>query len=476
VIVNQRLNRWALGSLAIALIIFIWSLWHRIIHIDDVWLAEYSYWLAQLGYVKSEALRGFFEAENKLYVYHKLLAIEGALAIRLFGFDPYVLKSIALVFLTGSLWLLRFVYLKHLKGTANVYLLFALFLSFFHTMNLGFTFRPELHLVFWGLFSYIFLEKFLDGKNEKYALLLAGVFSGVGIATHLNGVVFTGATVAFLWFHRRWTAGFIFGVVASWGIFFYFLIDAHSLAEIKMSFYQLTHWRDVATGKYGWEVWFRLITEQGRYLHSPPEILYSLLLVVLLFLARKVLWVEQRRLVIYTALLFFFVAHVTHGVNTNYLLYCLPFFILLATYSFEILIRQKRSVAAVTAVVIFLVGSWVYNISEFSHKEETLPEVEKVAAFLPADVQVLAPAALMFPGLGKFRIQSFINYRDNVEYGKMKANPEDLIAEAIKYKTEYIVFDQSSKLFFKIDSDSYGPFKLMETQPSEKFFIYKASY
>lgn len=472
---NKRISQWALGALFISIFIFIWSLWHRAIHIDDVWLAEYSYWLERLGYVKSEAMRGFSDAEHRLYIYHKLLAIEGAALIRFFGFSPYVLKSLALVFLAGCLCVVHFLFQKHSKAKESPYLLFALFLSFFHTVNLSFMFRPELHLVFWGLCSFVFLEKFLDDENKKYALVFAGILSGIGTATHLNGVVFTAATVAFLWIYRRWWAGFIFGAIASWGLFFFFLFDAHTWVDLQHSFYQLTHWRDVATGKYGWEILFRVFTEQARFLHSPPEIFYSFLLVFLLVPARKTLWQEQRRLVVYAALLFFFIAEITHGTNTNYLMYTFPFFILLSTHAFGILLRQGKRKWALSAVAIYFVGSWAYNIGEFSNRETMAPEYAKIASFLPEGAQVLAPAHLMFPGLGKMHIQSFIIYRDKIEAGTMTATPESLVEEASRFDIEFIVFDQSNKDFFKIESDSYGRYRSMAEQPSKKFRIFKRS-
>lgn len=472
---EKRLTQIFLLVFLVSIGIFAWSLWRRPIHIDDVWLAEYSFWLEKLGFVKSEAMRGFFNAENKLYVYHKLLAIEGALAIRWFGFSPYVLKSISLVFLVGSLWALQKMFRKQSLLKSGIFLLFALTFSFFHTVNLSFTFRPEIHLMFWGLVSFICLERYLDKPDEKVSLIAGGILSGFGTATHLNGVVFTGATVAFLWIYRRWWAGFIFGTVASWGLFFYFLFDARTVEEIKLSFHQLTHWRDVATGKYGaWDALLRVFTEQGRFLHSPPEIIYTFLILFLLIPTRKVLWKEHKRLLLYSGVLLFFVAEVTHGTNTNYLMYTFPFFILLATYGFETLVRQGRIKYACIIVAIFLAGSWGYNVDKFSHREENDLEYKKVAKFLPNDAKVLSPAYLMFPGLGKVRIQSFVVYRDKVEAKELSATPEDLTTAAEKFDIEYIVFDESNLNFFNIKAEVYGRYRLMAEQPSALFKIYQA--
>lgn len=453
-------------------LIFISSLWKRIIHIDDVWLAEYSYWLAKLGYVKSEAMRGFFDAETKLYVYHKLFNVEGAWVIKIFGFHPYPLKALSIVYLILSLWLLIKVYRLQSVKTQSAFLLAAVFLSFFHTMNLGFTFRPEMHLVFWGLLSYVFIEKYFT-EFKSSSLVLAGFFTGVGIATHLNGVVFAGAGVLLLWCYRHWRAGIIYGAIATWGLVFQFTFDVNSMQELKQMFLQLTHWRDVASGNYGWNLLFKALEEQSRYLHSPPEIIYTLMLLFLIFPARKYLWEKHRRLVGFTLLLSFFVAEVTHGNNTNYLMYAFPFLVLLVILAFEWLLVQERVVWAWTVPVFFIFSSWIYDLSEFRHREVRAPEFAKVAEFLPKDANVLSSAHLMFSGLYKVRIQSFITYRDKVDTGELKQSAEALFSEAQKFDIEYVVVDESNATYFGIKDPSYGPYQVMTDQPSSIFKIYK---
>ncbi|QDK37496.1 glycosyltransferase family 39 protein [Bdellovibrio sp. NC01] len=465
-------SRFSLFLFVGSLLIFVSTLWKRVIHIDDVWLAEYSYWLAKLGYVKSEAMRGFYEAETKLYVYHKLFNIEGAWVIKFFGFHPYPLKAISIVYLLLSGILLVKIYRRSSLKPQLAFLLLALFLSFFHTMNLGFTFRPEMHLVFWGLLSYLFLERYFD--TSKFSeLLIAGFVTGISIATHLNGVVFAGAGVLLLWCYRRWLAGFIFGVVATWGLIFQFTFDVRSLQELQQMFTQLTHWRDVATGKYGWDLIFRVFEEQSRYLHSPPEIIYSLMLLLLIVPTRKYLWANHRRLVGYTLLLSFCIAEVTHGNNTNYLMYAFPFLVLISILAFENLVAQGRKKLAWSAVLIFIFASWAYNLQEFNTREFMAPEYAKVTEFLPSGSNVLSPAHLMFSGLDKFRIQSFITYRDKVEAGTLQQSADALFAEAQKFNIQYVVVDDGNAAFFRIKDIDYGPFRVMSDQPSEKFKIYK---
>ncbi|WP_413944593.1 hypothetical protein [Bdellovibrio sp. HCB-162] len=427
--------------------------------------------------MKSEAMRGFYTAEKQLFVYHKFFHIQGAWLIHWFGFKPYALKALSLIYIIASLPLLTVIYKKGSESKKYVLLLFALFLSFFHTMNLGFVFRPETHLVFWGLLSYLLLDTYFESQ-KKWLLAASAFVSGIGIATHLNGVVFTGAAVLLLWINRKWWAGFFYGVIATWGLLFFFTYDVRSFDDLHQLYLQLTNWRDVATGKYGWESLLRVFSETSRYFHSPPEMIYSLMLLLLLIPARKYLIQSHKRVLYYTGLLSLCVAQVTHGNNTNYLMYALPFLLLLAVWSFEKLLTEKRSTLAWTAVAIFLVGSWGYDTSKFWGKDIEIAhadfaELENVAQLLPANSNVLSPHDLIFPGVEKFRIQSFINYRDNVEKQLLPQTAEALFAEAQKFDIEYVVVNESNKEFFNIIEKNYGPYKLLPEPSLKKHWIYK---
>ncbi|MGZ3775768.1 MAG: hypothetical protein ACXVCN_18780 [Bdellovibrio sp.] len=473
------LSKWPIAGtqalFVISLAIFVWSLWHRTYHIDDVWLAEFSYWLDRVGYVKSEAIRGFLNSEIRHYVYHKIFAIEGAWIIHFFGLQPYALKSLSLIYTALSLPLLAVIYKKYSSNGKYLFLLFAIFLSFYHTVNLGFTFRPELNLVFLFLLSFIFFDKYLDSSRRIF-MVIAALIGGLAIATHLNGTILVGASVLFLWLQRRWLAGFFYGVIASWGLFFYFFYDVRSLAELHQSVLQLTNHRDVTSGKYGLELFIRLIEEQGRYLHSPPEIIYTLMLVLLLASTRKYLAEQQKRVLFFAGLLFLFTAEVTHGINTNYLMCSFPFFILLSVLAFEKLLAEGRKKIAWTAVLIFFIGSWAFNISQFKRRELMAPEYAKVAEFIPKEVQVLAPEFLMFQGLGKFHIQTYSTYIDKVAEGKINKTPEQLFAEALKFDIEFVVLDKYNMDFFNVKASSYGPYSLSPTQPSQEFVIFTRNH
>ena len=83
----------------ILLLTLVSSLYHRSMHIDDAWLAEYAWWFSQTGHTKSEMFRGFEHYETQIWVYHKFFIIEGAALIRFFGIDLYILKSMSIFYM-----------------------------------------------------------------------------------------------------------------------------------------------------------------------------------------------------------------------------------------------------------------------------------------------------------------------------------------------------------------------------------------
>ena len=150
-----------------------------------------------------------------------------------------------------------------------------------------------------------------------------------------------------------------------------------------------------------------------------------------------------------------------------------PFLVLLALLAFEYLLTEGRRKLAWSAVGIFLIGSWQYDISEFSHKEAFFPQFSKVAEFLPANSKVLSAHFLIFPGIEKLRIQSFITYRDKVENKVLEKNAESMFQEAQKFDIEYVVVDPSNNAFFNVDKESYGPYSQLSNSPVEGYKIFK---
>ena len=228
-----------------SLLLYLISLIDRYPHLDDAWLAEHSYWFAKDGVAKSKLMTGFAGSEDRLLLHHKLFTLQGAAIIRLFGFHLAVMESVALLYFLLFICMfwsfldrLNFRFDKKTK-------VFAVWLIFFNPLvfEFSYVFRPETMLMTLGLVSYLFIYKSLAQEiATKYSLwysLVAGLFAGMAMFTHLNGIVF--ASAGFLLFLLRWkpiklllfTLGVLF---IGTGYFF----DFNSFADFTLWNKQLT--------------------------------------------------------------------------------------------------------------------------------------------------------------------------------------------------------------------------------------------
>ena len=160
-------RRFLLPLFLIILVIFIYSLWDRSADIDDAWIGEYAYWLAEEGYVHSELMRGINLQEELFVVHHKLFSFHGALFIRIFGFSLYSLKAVSLVYFLVFVILFYFYTVRWKRLFSKDDLLFALFLIFIFPLIFKFSFlyRPEIMMMTFGFSGYILLEKYIESSN-----------------------------------------------------------------------------------------------------------------------------------------------------------------------------------------------------------------------------------------------------------------------------------------------------------------------
>ena len=88
-----------LYTLAIIILVYILSLFYRASNGDEGILAEQAYWLAKIGYVKSELFTNLgFGWEYIQYHYHKLFIWLAALITNIFGFNLYLLRLFIFVY------------------------------------------------------------------------------------------------------------------------------------------------------------------------------------------------------------------------------------------------------------------------------------------------------------------------------------------------------------------------------------------
>lgn len=459
------------SALGFCLVLLGYSLWKRPIHVDDGWLAEHAFYLNQLGYVKSEALRGWLTVDQKLFVYHKLFAYVGAGWADFFGFGPYALKSLSLLFLGLSVFVLLKIYRNLSDVKTNGVMLVVLFLSFHHVLELGFTYRPEMMLTFFALVAFWGLSQYLQNHSRFY-LVMGAIASGAAIAGHLNGVIVVGAGVLTLWTYRRYAAGFWFGAIGAWGLLFYF-VDVRSLVELQTLLHQFRNTREVSNEHFGWFHYIlNIILEQQRFLHSLPEIIYTVLILAFFALRKGMQEKKGRWPLVYAGYMTLLLALIAHGKTAKYLLYCSPFFFLWTVSVYEGLKGSKMKIAH-GVMAFYLVVSWGYDIQFMSRKESLYPDLLKVAEVLPANARVLADTHFFFASQGKFRVQTRVNYDDAVERKQMTASGPDFFKMALDNEIEYVVLDHLELEKFHITGPAYSSYVLMPLPFASKLTVYK---
>jgi len=452
-----------------------WSFVGRRVHVDDGWLAEYTFYLYKLGYVKSEALRGWLTVDSQLFFYHKLWAYMGSVWGSLFGFGAYASKALSLVFsgLAGiMIWL---IYQKISIVKSNAFLCLAMFFSFHHAVELSFTYRPEMAVTFFALVCFYLIICHLE-TGSRSTLILAGLAGGAAIATHLNGVVVVGAGVFLFWSLKRFWSGFFLGLIGVWGLLFYF-VDVKSISDLLIFSQQFRNARDLSGEHFEWYRYFlNILNEQKRFLHSLPEILYSLVILISLYSSRKMYQGKKMYVLVFAGYITLFLAVIAHGKTAKYLLYASPFFILWTVLALEQLsIGSKARRILMGAFVIYVGGSWLYDINFFRKKETALIELQQVSSVIPDGARVLANTNYFFISQGKQLVQTYVNYDDELKIGKLQPTANSFFERATEFDIEYVLLDEAQRKRFNIFDDHYGCFSRMDNNSTGEIWLYRCS-
>lgn len=442
--------------------LYLLSLYHRCIDISDVWGGERAYWLARLGYAKEELFRGFLGYENHIFVYHKLFDGQGGLLTRFFGFNVYVLKSLSLFYFVLLLWLFsRFLQLYDIAKELWP-LAFLTMLSAPLMFNLSFVFRPDVSATFLGLASFYVLTRH-ERKTSLGSAVGAGALAGLATASHLNGVIFMGAGVVLCLWRREWLGTLFFAVFALLFASIYFY-DVRSMMDLQTLFLQFRDDPSVTKEFAGpWHWLWKLLGEQQRYLYSPPEIAYSVFLVLFAVPYTLRMFRQDRRgqeLVIYTYCLALLLALVSHGKTVKYLIYFQPLFFLMAFRAWP---WATKRVARWRWGILFLILLcwWQTNFTLLLNRDQVIARNEEVGEQIQQGTQVLAPLNFILYNIEHLKIQGLHLYRFFVEKGDLQQTPEALFGEAAFFKNQYVFVDLEWRNYFHLQEKDYPPYKFI---------------
>lgn len=444
-------------GIGLTLLLFAWSLWHRAPDIDDAWIGEHAYWMAEKGYVKSELMHGITDQHIRHIVHHKLFTLNGALFIKIFGFSLPVLKSVSLC------WLFIFIllFVQHLKTHFDRNTLWvALFVFLINGMvfQFGYVYRPEIMAMTLGFISYLFLLRVFSAPASAYTMaILSGLFAGLAVATHLNGLIYIAAGGGLLLLHKRVSLAIVLGLASLLTTALYFydftsefgidfwrsqLMDSPALHQSKIHSNPLTFI-------------LKPLMEHRRYFHSPKEIFLSLTLFSLLAFYFRGLQ-QYKKLFVYWLLLALSLAFVSVHSTSKYLLLVMPWMVLLISKLFTAMPPPFASTPSAQPMpklkwpyyisAIAFAGYVVFNLlwSVQIAKDKIDPQANRVfiETHIPGPVDslnILAPMLFIFNEIEYFnRIQGDLSFADI-----QKSNPEfrgaRLLEHAFDLDLDYLI-------------------------------------
>lgn len=400
-------RKYSLPILGALVCFYIASLFYRVLQIDGGWLAEQSYWLAKLGYVKSVLETGVLDYETQRLSYHKLYIVVGALVTKAFGLNMYIFKAISLVFFGGFIYMFK----KHLDKKQIPFELqiigvILIFVSHF-MFHYSFAIRPEVMMVFLGFLSYGFLDSSLESDDNKLPML-AGLFAGLAASTHLNGSILIVSGGVVLALNRSWKKMILFGIFGGIGSLGYFW-DIRSMQDIQTMLYQLFTDPAMDQNESGWLApLIKLSQEHMRFFGHGHEASISLLLFFCIFTQFKYLKEKHKHLLIYTLCNVICLSILTRGPHAHYIFIHYPFFYLIIIHALnnmkgEFLPQKKK---AGVLMILILLFNFSFNWDQFKEAGDVASENAEIAKQIPGAKKVMSSISFVFDQLPNYELFS----------------------------------------------------------------------
>ncbi len=449
-----------------AVLLFVYSLFYRIPHIDDAWLGEQVYWQTKLGYVKSELMHGITQQEDRLICHHKLLTLQGSAMAMLFGFSLFTVKSVALLYFLAFLGIFYWYFRQRGYGRETFLIAFTVLLFNSLVFEFAFVYRPEIPLMTLGFLSYIFMERSLEQKkNSLLWATLAGLLAGLGFAVHLNGIIFLGAGfVVFLSMKKiRPAMLFALAAVPAMAVYFYDFTQQYNLDFFLYQIHESPSVERTSNLPFLLSNLVDLVDEHMRFFHSPKEITFYLLLISVLFFVRKQLNLSKI-FIRYTILLIVFLAFFSIHKTTKYSIPYFPFLIIIISLGVSRVLPQldsdpksgpsqrnwlKGKAIIMALLFIYLITNTIYNVALSVKKVDIARDnremVEEFIQVTGQEITIIAPMAFIFN-----EIENFKNIRGELCFTEMQKGNPDLKGEkflhyAAEQDVRYIILSPFSR-------------------------------
>ncbi len=440
---KARIAVWVL--LAMALVVFLSSLYARKITLDDAYFAEQSYWYEANGYVRTDLFRSVLDWEDRSFVYHKLHVWQGAMLIKLAGWHPYLFKSLPIVYLALFVLLARIYLAKFVTNDRGIFVFF-LFLLFIHTFiaQYGFEFRPEIMIMTVGFASFVSIRYGLSSGSHAM-IFLAGVMAGAAALFHLNGIAFVVAGAGLLLVKKAYREVIIFGFAALVAFAPYFF-ELFTLDNFSRFLYQLQNDPAVKkdeSGVYGYIVKF--LTGPKRFFSHTYEAAFALLFIFVLTVHWKNILrnAELRQVLIYLLLLELVLSVISPGAKTMYLVYHIPYVLIVisATLYSSLQGGWVRN-AFIAMIMLFVLTQLGHTYSIASKRNISQPDlhaniVEKYQ--INSHHKIIAPVVFIFNEIGNATFEGVASAKMGIEAAQLPFTFENLMSYARANDKDYVI-------------------------------------
>ena len=484
------------GLFVIAVILFyLFGLYQRAPHIDDAWIGEQVWWLNKEGSVKNVLMRHNLQNEKRLLVYHKLWVWQGWLSVKIFGFSLYVLKSVSLVYLLLLYYLLWYYMVKVKQVTNTRSFVFAGSFLLLHPLifKYSFVYRPEIALAATGMAIFILTERILENRTGKTAATAAGaaLLSGAAFLIHMNGLIYILTTGLLLLVFRRYKALGIYSVVTIAMMMIYFL-EIKTESDFLLWKHQMTLFSETegfSLIKLLIVALKKLFDEQLRWFHSPAEIGYAVLLLIVVIKGYHTFLKKYPFLLYYALLSSLLLAFVGINKTVKYLIPVLPFYFILTViyfvspdkkYDFVSFFSLKRKYLFLRIwTVITVITGIIYDVQTATVKFN--PELfsrlsEQYIHPDPRKTVVLAPMQFFYNERGKYKaIVGLFSYQERLS-DSTGLNSHSFFQTAKTDSVNYIILNEYNRKLFHINElemkDTVSGYVVIEKDKS--FTVFKS--
>ena len=468
-------NKYIFPTLIILAVLYLFSLWGRTPDIDDAWIGVDAYTLANDGYVHTELMRGINQQEELFVVHHKLLNLQGALFIKAFGFSLYTLKSVSLFYFIVFVGLFYFYTVRWKRLFKRDDLLFSLVLiiAFPWIFKYSFLYRPEIMMMTYGFAGYILLEKYLETSGKGYWLLfLSGIFFGMTMATHLNGLILTASAFFLLVWNKKYVPVLVYGigVILAFMIYFYDYTDLSYFELWRHQFFDAPYLDSMNRSPAWLKPVFNLLDEQMRYFHNLEIIVFSVFMLFTMMVGFRYLYRNHTNLTRFAVLVALMTGVLAMHKSRQYFLLNFPYLVIMITLTFKAIKEGKiaklafgtpkvASIFMLLFLFVFLITSTVYNvklsIEKFSPGQNR-KIAQKYAGGMEEGMNIVAPMSFFFNEVENFnRIQGDLCY---IQLQKMDSSVygEGFLRKAASFDAELIMVEPYYQPMLGIDHYNIG--------------------